>query len=410
MKTWQVALLGVALLATAGCRSNQAIPLLERQLRLQEDEIYRLRAQLEDLQDGGSSCPHRPDGAARSDRDRGLRPRRGRAAPSLGLGGPQRRVGTEIGHRNPRPALRKSARHAETPRPAGHLRDPRIGRPIARRPPDRVSARTMARQTRMSGPSRAGEPVPFSPEGDSRHVASIAIDRTLTGGINSGDRAGDQGLLVVVEPRDRAGRSVDAPAAMSVVALDPAILDSRGKAVRVGRWDFTAAETAGLFRRTDSSRAVHLAMAWPADPPKHGKLHLFVRYVTADGRRLEADSPIEVALAGERQAGWQSAPPSRRDADDGEYSGGRQRPRTSGRLLATQRVTVATGRGTSARNGHPSRPAPAPAPRLVARAAIAFSDTGQRRTSIPACPRTRKDEGREKGTLLIIGSLVCQNQ
>ena len=50
-------------------------------------------------------------------------------------------------------------------------------------------------------------PVAFDPSGDSRHVASIALDRTLTGGINSGDGSGDQGLLVVVEPRDRAGRT-----------------------------------------------------------------------------------------------------------------------------------------------------------------------------------------------------------
>ena len=138
-------------------------------------------------------------------------------------------------------------------------------------------------------------------------MASIAIDRTFTGGINSGDRSGDQGLLVVVEPHDRAGRAVDAPAEMSVVVLDPAVLDNAGKAARVGRWDFTAAETAGLFRSTDSSRAVHLAMAWPAEPPRHNKLHLFVRYQTADGRRLEADAPIEVALPGQRQAGWTPA-------------------------------------------------------------------------------------------------------
>ena len=91
----------------------------------------------------------------------------------------------------------------------------------------------------------------------------------------------------------------------------------------MGRWDFTAAETAALFRRTDSSRAVHLAMAWPADPPKHGKLHLFVRYVTADGRHLEADGPIEVALAGESQAGWKPAPPSARGADGREFNDGR---------------------------------------------------------------------------------------
>ena len=106
---------------------------------------------------------------------------------------------------------------------------------------------------------------------------------------------------MVVEPRDRAGRTVDAPADMSVVVIDPAL---EGNAARVARWDFTAAETAAMFRRSGSSLAIHLTMAWPGDPPAHHKLHLFVRYVTADGRKLQADQPIEVALAGDRTTRW----------------------------------------------------------------------------------------------------------
>ena len=93
---------------------------------------------------------------------------------------------------------------------------------------------------------------------------------------------------------------------MSVVVLDPALRDEEGKAACVARWDFTAAETAAMFRRSGANRAIHLTMTWPGDPPKHGKLHLFVRYVTADGRKLEADQPIEVALPGEKSARWDS--------------------------------------------------------------------------------------------------------
>ena len=77
-----------------------------------------------------------------------------------------------------------------------------------------------------------------------------------------------------------------------------------GEAARVARWDFTAAETAAMFRRTGAGAAIHLTTAWPGDPPAHRKLHLFVRYVTADGRKLQADAPIEVALRGDKTARW----------------------------------------------------------------------------------------------------------
>ena len=84
MKPALSVLAGLALLATAGCRSDPAIPILERQLRLQEDEIYRLRATLDQMQDCGSACSERVIGGARLVGRAGRRrsaapPRRGRA-------------------------------------------------------------------------------------------------------------------------------------------------------------------------------------------------------------------------------------------------------------------------------------------------------------------------------------------
>ena len=50
MKTWQIVLVGLAAASIAGCQADPNIALLERDLRRQEDEIYRLRDQLEDCQ------------------------------------------------------------------------------------------------------------------------------------------------------------------------------------------------------------------------------------------------------------------------------------------------------------------------------------------------------------------------
>jgi hypothetical protein len=36
-------------------------------------------------------------------------------------------------------------------------------------------------------------------------------------------------------------------------------------------------------------------------------LQLFVRYITADGRRLESNQPIEIALPGDKTARWTPA-------------------------------------------------------------------------------------------------------
>ena len=68
----------------------------------------------------------------------------------------------------------------------------------------------------------------------------------------------------------------------------------------------------------------HLELPWPADPPVHGQLYLFVRYTTSDGRKLQAEGPIEIGLPGQTSRRWvrskpaPSAPEAGRPADLGE--------------------------------------------------------------------------------------------
>jgi hypothetical protein len=314
MKPSLLVVLGLALPMVAGCRTDPAIPLLERELYRKDREINRLQWQIEDLQDMLNSGDMR---AAPSDRagdgrdyDRSLRHDHGSPnSPSVNvesLGPGTRKVPESLMPRNkpgtsPAPEIRMNVPEDD--------RNPSPDRSSDDGPTLEVGpGRFSSYRGGTTAASLAASAVPFNPSGDSRRVASIEVDRALTGGISSGDRSGDQGLLVVVEPRDRQGRPIDAPADVNVALLDPAL---PGDAARLARWDFTAAETAGLFRRTSTGGAMHLAMAWPKDPPKHNKLHLFVRYVTADGRKFETNQPVEIALPGDAPARWTTAAPSR---------------------------------------------------------------------------------------------------
>lgn len=349
MKPWQFTAVALALLAAGGCRTDPAIAILERQNRLQEDEIYRLRAKLDDFQEGGRVISDR---AVDDRRDEPAAPRessspRRRPASRRSNGNGEGSIAPPVIELPSQPAsgvpdaIKTPGAPMEVPDVPEFLKQPSKPLPKESRPGG-LPPKPAREQTRLpdagqpDGPALQGSAggvtsrpsnitmaaqavgaVPFTPSGDSRHVASIVLNRTLSGGIAGEDGGGDQGLLVVVEPRDRAGHSVDAPADVSIAVLDPAVLDTEGKAIRVARWDFSAAETAAMFRSAGSSRAIHLTTTWPAEPPTHSKLHLFVRYVTADGRKLEVNQPIEVALPGDRTARWtpsDSAPRSDRRA------------------------------------------------------------------------------------------------
>jgi len=329
MKSWQFVLVGLILLASSGCRSDPAIPILERELRLKEDEIYRLRSTIEDFQDCADSSDHRTGSSTRGNSESQNSSERGSrslgkgsasepgdiAPPHVEFQGP---AGTEVpdtlkshggspsssipevpehlrGRSLPsiekNEELRKSHNGINDSSNPTESEGPSLGGP--------VGVKNASRGARGKLVSKDKDTSVTAAKGDSREVTSIALNRMLTGGVNDGDRAGDRGLLVVIEPRDTGGRVIDAPAEISVVAIDPVL---EGDAARVARWDFSADETAKLFRRTSAGPAIHIETVWPDGPPVHNKLQVFVRYTTVDGRRLEATQPIEVALAGEKSA------------------------------------------------------------------------------------------------------------
>lgn len=129
------------------------------------------------------------------------------------------------------------------------------------------------------------------PADDSRLVESIHLNPRLTGGADFDQLPGDDGLTVLVEPRGTTGEFVPQAARVSIVVLDPAL---SGDVARIARWDFDRS-TAQEFLQTGSlDRGLLFRVPWPEKAPENERLHLFVRYTTADGRRLEADREIRI--------------------------------------------------------------------------------------------------------------------
>jgi len=112
--------------------------------------------------------------------------------------------------------------------------------------------------------------------------------------------------MCIRDRRDEQDQYVEAPASVSVVVIDPT---AEGKAARVARWDFTAEQTRSRFRSSGSRRGLVLEMLWPSQPPDRAALQLYVRYTTKDGRKLQVDMPVEVALHDGSHPGWVATEP-----------------------------------------------------------------------------------------------------
>jgi hypothetical protein len=323
MKLWQIVVPVLFGLALAGCRNDPSVALLERDNFKKEREINRLKYENEELKEAlEANAPAQPRML------RGLRP--GEMPPEPGT--------MEVGPPSTRPAPAFTRPGPSTAEPETNLPGLLHISPGMEAPPGEIPETLRGRDQNApprqpsppSGPSSGGSSR-WNPAGgqgltahsvmaDNSPVAQITLHPALTGGIGSGIRHGDEGLLVVVEPRDFGGNIINAPGNISVALLDPALT---GEQARLVRWDFAAAETQGMLR-TGSQPGIHLRLPWNFTPA-HDRLKVFVRYTTRDGRKLQAERLISVALNDPPPAGREALP----DAAPPQTASRPQRPQWS---------------------------------------------------------------------------------
>jgi hypothetical protein len=337
--------------ALAGCAGPQVrahIDSVNAEYRQLEDYVYcledenaKLQRQL-DHERGIRSIPGRP----------AARPSGTETSPSADdLGPPTIEPGTPT--TPPASGARSSVQRPKTSAAsAGTNEKLNLGPPLIEMP-DAAEEPTPATDD-LPTPATPREIHPAAPEAippapaDTK-VTHIFLNPLLTGGADFDRQPGDEGLSIVLEPRNAADEYVPQAGAVSVVVLDPA---KEGDAARIARWDFTLTATQQKLKTTSAAKGIRLEMPWPASPPTANQLKLFVRYETADGRRLQADRDIYITPPGQIAQRWTPRP-----AD---------RPRTTAApAAASPPLPLGEGRGEGDRIVH--EPAPAATPPIISK-------------------------------------------
>lgn len=258
-----------------GCRANVSHQLLERELLAQENQIYQLQDLVEEYESRLDSC-HRENEALLAELGRARTPGKqpaGRATEEMAP-----------------PVVDPGSEETAVP-----FNAPLIAPPDPKVPEGEHMAKgARSHKASLKGPAKGPGTSAAAPI--DQVVTRITLNRRLTGGHNIDGQPGDEGVLVVVEPLNESGDLVEVPGAVRIVLLDPAFND---ESARVARWDFTSAEAARYLKRTPMGDGLHFELRWPHSPPVHRVLNLYVRYTTADGRRLELDKQIEVDPPGD---------------------------------------------------------------------------------------------------------------
>ncbi len=318
MRASLLTILALATLLVAGCSSGRKTnqELVERELRMQEDQIWWLRDQLDNAQCQLDSMQRENDSLRKETAtgDTGAMPDRGT--------GPLTPPAVEMSPGSPRsPAAPPSRRPTQLRRPADQGPPPEMSSPLIEPgiempsddspPPDSSDAPEMtlpsaashdrgqsqrARNVSHNEPADDGpvaETATAAPPADPHRAAKIVLNKRLTGGRNSDNRAGDEALSVVFEPRNSADQLIRAPGEVSIVVLDPA---ESGAAARVARWDFNTNDALSHFHTNGAAHGYRFELPWSGKPPTHDQLELFVRLKTPDGQRLIAAQTIRIVV------------------------------------------------------------------------------------------------------------------
>jgi hypothetical protein len=335
-------LLPATLLACLGCRSDLSQQLLERELRMQEDQIYQLQDELQDKcarldrTAGENSSLRRQLGFNEGDA-----PARGRGPASPGSPAlpPRLPMGAGPGPSQPLlvppaidiPAARLPAPTPTAPPPAA------LPAPGAVAPPTLEGIPPLPAEPRFPGASTQG-PFPVTPAAATADSGGEAPTITPTAGIvdstgqflaqpatstaelpadrrlspeeslavagrithlvinpaqtvcfdGNGDGFSD-GLAVVIEPRDGDERLVTAAGDVSITVFDGSGNPGGGS---VARWDIPASEAVARFRRTSRNRGLHFVLRWPGPPPQGEHVRVQVRLTTFDATSFETDCTV----------------------------------------------------------------------------------------------------------------------
>ncbi len=151
-----------------------------------------------------------------------------------------------------------------------------------------------------SGPAQAQLKLAAEKPSDMR-IVEIAFHPTLSRAANFDDEPDDDGLYLVIQPKNVEGQMVPTPASLDIAVLDP----SRDEqAARIGRWTYSAAEVKTKLQPLGSNQGIHLTLPWNGPDPGADRVIVFIRYTFPDGRQVVNDKTIFVSTPGSLKTVW----------------------------------------------------------------------------------------------------------
>jgi len=195
-----------------------------------------------------------------------------------------------------------------------------------------------------------------------RRVVELAFHPILCRSVNFDDDEHDDGVFLVLQPRNRAGQFVPSPASLAIEIIDPG---RDNETSRIGQWTYSATEVASKIHPIGSQQGIHLTLPWNGPNPKADRITVRATYTYENGRQIAASKEFFISGPGMLKTVW--AP----RAGGHEQSEMTSKPRKEVPIPGNRHTAVVTASGWEANSSNRSRavatgqfppPAVAPAP------------------------------------------------
>jgi len=137
-------------------------------------------------------------------------------------------------------------------------------------------------------------------------IVELAFHPSLSRAANFDDQSDDDGLYLVLQPKNVEGQLVPIFAALEVAVHDPAKIgkDGPSESSRVGRWNYSANEVKSKFQPIGTTQGIHLTLPWNGPDPEADRVLVYLRYTLPDGRQVVNEKAIFVSGKGNMKTVW----------------------------------------------------------------------------------------------------------
>lgn len=133
-----------------------------------------------------------------------------------------------------------------------------------------------------------------------QRMVEIAFHETLCRGHNFDDQPGDDGLYLVLVPKNVTGEPLQQIGKLTVVIEESIDEVSR----RIAAWNVTPDELEESLEPIGASQGFHLSLPFQDVAPESNRVQVFLKYELEDGRVLVNRKDIALRRPGHRQTTW----------------------------------------------------------------------------------------------------------